>query len=113
VLLCAKRGTHRTVAKILAELEVVDLSVTDPPVEEVIGRVFSGGVHEFSIQKTRVLLTSYAYMLEYRAELFYGFCLEACCSSHGSLDKSRLRTIWLSPLDFARYFLWFSSSGLQ
>jgi len=34
----------RTVAKILAELEVVDLSVTDPPVEEVIGRVFSGGV---------------------------------------------------------------------
>ena len=33
----------RTVAKILAELEVVDLTVTEPPVEEVIGRVFSGG----------------------------------------------------------------------
>ena len=33
----------RTVAKILAELEVVDLTVTEPPVEEVIGRVFSSG----------------------------------------------------------------------
>lgn len=33
----------RTVAKILAELEVLDLTVTDPPVEEVIGRVFSSG----------------------------------------------------------------------
>lgn len=33
----------RTVAKILAELEVMDLTVTDPPVEEIIGRVFSGG----------------------------------------------------------------------
>lgn len=33
----------RTVAKILAELEVVDLTVTEPPVEEVIGRVFSDG----------------------------------------------------------------------
>ena len=33
----------RTVAKILAELEVLDLSVTDPPVEEVIGRVFRAG----------------------------------------------------------------------
>lgn len=33
----------RTVAKILAELEVVDLTVTEPPIEEVIGRVFSRG----------------------------------------------------------------------
>ena len=33
----------RTVAKILAELEVLDLTVTEPPVEEVIGRVFSAG----------------------------------------------------------------------
>lgn len=33
----------RTVARMLAELEVVDLTVTDPPVEEVIGRVFSAG----------------------------------------------------------------------
>ncbi|MGB3207776.1 MAG: ATP-binding cassette domain-containing protein [Crinalium sp.] len=40
-----KRETlTRTVAQILAELEVMDLTVTDPPVEEVIGRVFSAGV---------------------------------------------------------------------
>jgi ABC-2 type transport system ATP-binding protein len=32
-----------SVAKILAELEVVDLTVTDPPIEEVIGRVFRTG----------------------------------------------------------------------
>jgi ABC-2 type transport system ATP-binding protein len=32
-----------TVAKILAELEVIDLTITDPPIEEVIGRVFSSG----------------------------------------------------------------------
>lgn len=32
-----------TVAKILAELQVIDLTVTDPPIEEVIGRVFSSG----------------------------------------------------------------------
>jgi ABC-2 type transport system ATP-binding protein len=34
----------RTVAKILADLEIVDLTVTEPPVEEVIGRVFQTGV---------------------------------------------------------------------
>ena len=33
-----------TVARLLAELAVVDLTVTDPPVEEVIGRVFKAGV---------------------------------------------------------------------
>ncbi|OCR00605.1 ABC transporter [Oscillatoriales cyanobacterium USR001] len=32
-----------TVARILAKLEVIDLTVTDPPIEEVIGRVFSSG----------------------------------------------------------------------
>ncbi len=34
----------RTVALLLAELDVVDLSVSDPPIEEIIGRVFSTGV---------------------------------------------------------------------
>ncbi|MDY6784411.1 MAG: ATP-binding cassette domain-containing protein [Cyanobacteriota bacterium] len=34
----------RTVARILAETEATDLSVTDPPIEEVIGRLFSTGV---------------------------------------------------------------------
>lgn len=33
-----------TVSRILAELEVIDLSVTEPPIEEVIGRVFRAGV---------------------------------------------------------------------
>ena len=32
-----------TVAKLLAELSVTDLTVTDPPIEEVIGRVFTTG----------------------------------------------------------------------
>jgi ABC-2 type transport system ATP-binding protein len=31
------------VAKILADLEILDLTVTDPPIEDVIGRVFSQG----------------------------------------------------------------------
>lgn len=45
VRFCVQReALTRTVAKILAELEVVDLSVTDPPVEEIIGRVFTTGV---------------------------------------------------------------------
>ncbi|MGD1873453.1 MAG: ATP-binding cassette domain-containing protein [Mastigocoleus sp.] len=33
----------RTVARILTELDVVDLTVTEPPIEEVIGRVFRTG----------------------------------------------------------------------
>ncbi|MBD1824502.1 ATP-binding cassette domain-containing protein [Cyanobacteria bacterium FACHB-DQ100] len=33
----------QTIAKILAELQVADLTVTDPPIEEVIGRVFQAG----------------------------------------------------------------------
>jgi ABC-2 type transport system ATP-binding protein len=32
-----------TVSQILADLEVVDLTVTEPPIEEVIGRVFQTG----------------------------------------------------------------------
>jgi len=64
----------RTVAKIL-ELEVVDLTVTEPPIEEVIGRVFSGGSVMSSIIRTRVLLSSYyAYMLE-GPSYFCGLCL--------------------------------------
>jgi ABC-2 type transport system ATP-binding protein len=33
----------RTISRILADLEVIDLTVTEPPVEEVIGRVFRSG----------------------------------------------------------------------
>lgn len=39
-----RKALTQTVAKILAELDVQDLTVTDPPVEEVIGRVFQTGV---------------------------------------------------------------------
>ncbi|NJR51367.1 MAG: ATP-binding cassette domain-containing protein [Leptolyngbyaceae cyanobacterium CSU_1_3] len=35
-----------TVAKLLADLEVTDLTVTDPPIEAVIGRVFQAGTVE-------------------------------------------------------------------
>lgn len=43
-LLVRREALTSTVAKILAELEVVDLTVTDPPIEEAIGRVFRTGV---------------------------------------------------------------------
>jgi ABC-2 type transport system ATP-binding protein len=33
----------RTVAKLLSELDIVDLAVTEPPIEEVIGRVLRSG----------------------------------------------------------------------
>ncbi|MBE9201199.1 MULTISPECIES: ATP-binding cassette domain-containing protein [unclassified Nodularia (in: cyanobacteria)] len=34
----------RTVSQILNDLEVIDLTVTEPPIEEVIGKVFQAGV---------------------------------------------------------------------
>ncbi|NJO41078.1 MAG: ATP-binding cassette domain-containing protein [Cyanobacteria bacterium CRU_2_1] len=33
----------KTISQLLAELEVVDLTITDPPIEEVIGQVFRAG----------------------------------------------------------------------
>lgn len=43
-LVVQREALTRTVSRILAELEVLDLTVTDPPVEEVIGRLFRAGV---------------------------------------------------------------------
>ena len=43
-LLVRREELTRTVSRMLAELEVSDLTVTDPPVEDVIGRVFRAGV---------------------------------------------------------------------
>ncbi|MGK7911032.1 MAG: ATP-binding cassette domain-containing protein [Synechococcus sp.] len=40
----------QTVARLLAELSVADLTVTDPPIEEVIGRVFSTGKATMALQ---------------------------------------------------------------
>jgi ABC-2 type transport system ATP-binding protein len=33
----------KTISQILAELQVVDLSITDPPIEDIIGQVFQAG----------------------------------------------------------------------
>lgn len=45
VRLLVERDTlTTTVAKILAEFNVLDLTVSDPPIEDVIGRVFRAGV---------------------------------------------------------------------
>ena len=43
-LLVRRENLTTTVAQILAELEVQDLTVTDPPIEEIIGRVFRSGL---------------------------------------------------------------------
>jgi ABC-2 type transport system ATP-binding protein len=42
-LLVRRDELTSTVAKILAELHILDLTVSDPPIEEVIGRVFLTG----------------------------------------------------------------------
>jgi ABC-2 type transport system ATP-binding protein len=39
----AKADTPRVTGRLLAELPVVDLTVEDPPIEDVIERVFAGG----------------------------------------------------------------------
>ncbi|HYW17970.1 MAG TPA: ATP-binding cassette domain-containing protein [Nodularia sp. (in: cyanobacteria)] len=39
-----REALTRTVSQILNDLEVIDLTVTEPPIEEVIGRVFQAGV---------------------------------------------------------------------
>lgn len=41
--LVAREKLTTTIANILAQLEVLDLSITDPPIEEVIGRLFETG----------------------------------------------------------------------
>lgn len=42
-LLIRREALTATVAQILAELQVLDLKVTEPPIEQVIGRVFRTG----------------------------------------------------------------------
>ncbi len=43
-LLVERERLTQTVAQILADLPIADLSISDPPIEEVIGRVFREGV---------------------------------------------------------------------
>ena len=40
----SREALTRTVSRILADLEVIDLTVTEPAVEEVIGQVFQAGI---------------------------------------------------------------------
>ncbi|MDY7021238.1 MAG: ATP-binding cassette domain-containing protein [Cyanobacteriota bacterium] len=42
-LLVQRETLTQTVAQILAHLDILDLTVSDPPIEEVIGRVFRSG----------------------------------------------------------------------
>lgn len=42
-LLVRREDLTRTIAQLLADLPVIDLTVTDPPIEEIIGRVFQSG----------------------------------------------------------------------
>ena len=41
--LIAQEMLTKTVSRMLAELSIVDLSVGEPPIEEVIGQVFEAG----------------------------------------------------------------------
>jgi ABC-2 type transport system ATP-binding protein len=41
--LLPQEGLTEAIAKLLNELNVVDLTVTEPPIEEVIGEVFQAG----------------------------------------------------------------------
>ncbi|MCY7273748.1 MAG: ABC transporter, partial [Phormidesmis sp. CAN_BIN44] len=41
--LVPQEALTRTVSKLLGDLEILDLTVIDPPIEEVIGRVFQAG----------------------------------------------------------------------
>jgi ABC-2 type transport system ATP-binding protein len=47
--LVPQESITKTVSQILAELEVVDLSITDPPIEDVIGQIFQAGSAEVAL----------------------------------------------------------------
>lgn len=44
--LVTQQNLTKTVSQILAQLEVVDLSITDPPIEDIIGQIFQAGSTE-------------------------------------------------------------------
>jgi ABC-2 type transport system ATP-binding protein len=47
--LVSQESITKTVSQILAELKVVDLSITEPPIEDVIGQIFQAGSAEVAI----------------------------------------------------------------
>lgn len=44
-LLVERAKLTHSVSRLLADFEVEDLTITDPPIEEIIGRIFSEGIH--------------------------------------------------------------------
>ena len=42
-MIVPRQETRRAAARLLDELPVVDVTLEDPPIEEVIGLVFAGG----------------------------------------------------------------------
>ena len=46
--LVPQESLTKTVSQILGELEVVDLSITDPPIDDVIGQIFQSGNAELA-----------------------------------------------------------------
>ena len=67
-----KDRTARVTERLLADLPVVDLTVEDPPIEEVIERVFAAGgaaMRALPALYTQQFRTSLAVMLQYRASL--------------------------------------------
>ncbi|WOD38682.1 ATP-binding cassette domain-containing protein [Nodosilinea sp. E11] len=51
-LIVRREALTHTVSQLLGDLDVQDLTVSDPPVEEVIGRVFSAGSAELGGRKS-------------------------------------------------------------
>jgi ABC-2 type transport system ATP-binding protein len=51
-LLVFRENLTKTVSKIISELDILDLTITDPPIEETIARVFQAGTIDGSIIKT-------------------------------------------------------------
>ncbi|WP_332994442.1 hypothetical protein [Scytonema sp. PRP1] len=39
-----KEALNQTVARVLADLDIVNLIVIEPPVEEIVGRIFQAGI---------------------------------------------------------------------
>lgn len=48
-----QEGLTAMIARLLSKLEIVDLTVTDPPIEEVIGQVFRSGIALNETRSTR------------------------------------------------------------
>ena len=69
-----KDATAATAGRLLAELPVLDLTIEDPPIEDVIGRVFAGQCGDPVMRSGLIALSAYmrtsiATMIQYRGEI--------------------------------------------